>query len=68
MMRLFTGDQCPMYFDDGSYPWTDTDDVLRVFDFGYYSSSTSEARPMTIFITICVTSFVRVLTKQLNLF
>lgn len=57
-----------MYFDDGSYPWTDPDDVLRVFDFGYYSSSTSGATPMIIIITVCVIAFVRVLTEQLSIF
>ncbi|KAK7861906.1 hypothetical protein R5R35_010939 [Gryllus longicercus] len=26
-------DQCPMHFDDGSYPWVQTENFIKVFDF-----------------------------------
>ncbi|CAG9864614.1 unnamed protein product [Phyllotreta striolata] len=35
-------DQCPMYFDDGSNPWLDTDTERQIFDFfDYFRSDAS---------------------------
>ncbi|KAJ8929636.1 hypothetical protein NQ314_017653 [Rhamnusium bicolor] len=34
-------DQCPMHFDDGSDPWLETENVIQVFTFGYFSSGSS---------------------------
>lgn len=36
---FFLGDACPMHFDDGSNPWLETENIIQVFSFGYYSSS-----------------------------
>nr|CAD7266776.1 unnamed protein product [Timema shepardi] len=33
-------DQCPMYFDDGSNPWLQTENYIKVFHFGYYAGAT----------------------------
>lgn len=30
---FFPGDQCPMYFDDGSNPWQDVEQTIYEFDF-----------------------------------
>lgn len=32
-------DQCPMHFDDGSNPWVQTENFIKVFHYGYYYSS-----------------------------
>nr|CAD7447800.1 unnamed protein product [Timema bartmani] len=34
------GDQCPMYFDDGTNPWLQTENYIKVFHFGYYAGAT----------------------------
>lgn len=31
-------DQCPMHFDDGSDPWLQTENYIKVFNYGYFSS------------------------------
>ncbi|KAK4875985.1 hypothetical protein RN001_012407 [Aquatica leii] len=32
-------DQCPMHFDDGSNPWVETENTIRIFHFGLYNDS-----------------------------
>lgn len=32
-------DQCPMHFDDGSNPWMQTENYIKVFTYGYWGSS-----------------------------
>nr|CAD7598726.1 unnamed protein product [Timema genevievae] len=32
-------DQCPMYFDDGTNPWLQTENYIKVFHFGYYAGA-----------------------------
>lgn len=34
-------DQCPMHFDDGSNPWHQTENYIKVFRFGYGGASTT---------------------------
>lgn len=31
---ILSGDQCPMYFDDGTNPWVNEDNYIQVFKYG----------------------------------
>lgn len=53
---MCAGDQCPMYFDDGSNPWKKSDNVINVFNFGYLSGGADSFNMpscLIIFIGIC---------------
>lgn len=32
-------DQCPMHFDDGSNPWLQTENYIKIFQYGFFTSS-----------------------------
>lgn len=32
-LYICLGDQCPMYFDDGSNPWVVTENTVKIFNF-----------------------------------
>lgn len=48
-------DQCPMYFDDGSYPWYTKENYVKVFTFSYSlwksGVGTMEVSVVTVLIT-----------------
>lgn len=50
---IFLGDQCPMYFDDGSNPWQDVEQTIYEFDFLSGSASSK-----TLLLTWLNTFFV----------
>lgn len=35
------GDQCPMYFDDGAYPWETTENYIKIFNWDFIRSSSN---------------------------
>lgn len=48
--NAFAGDQCPMYFDDGSYPWTNTENYIKIFNWDFVRSSAAHQLPFTFLI------------------
>lgn len=36
-------DQCPMHFDDGSYPWTPTENFIKIFTYNFWSNSSNKS-------------------------
>lgn len=34
-------DQCPMHFDDGTNPWTQSENYIKIFSYSYWSSTGS---------------------------
>lgn len=35
---MYLGDQCPMFFDDGTNPWVYGDNLIQVFKYGRSST------------------------------
>lgn len=51
------GDKCPMYFDDGSNPWLESENVIQVFTFGFLRADSAIVIGPTlsiIVVSICV--------------
>lgn len=49
---FFVGDQCPMYFNDGSYPWGLSESFIQIFNWDFVRSSSSIVTPTTISVAI----------------
>lgn len=42
-----------MHFDDGSDPWVETENMIQIFNFGYFSSSgTVFASQLVLYCTL----------------
>lgn len=52
-------DQCPMHFDDGSNPWMQTENYIKIFDYGFFRSSGTKSNIMFIPIISCISYFFK---------
>ena len=56
-------DRCPMYFNDGSDPWQQDENYVRVFDFSNYNSATT----ITNFGVGFILALIMVFLAEINL-
>ncbi|XP_067007041.1 uncharacterized protein udt [Anabrus simplex] len=45
-------DQCPMHFDDGTNPWHQTENYIKVFTFGYGAAATAVHSIITLTLAV----------------
>lgn len=55
------GDQCPMYFDDGSYPWSNTENYIKIFNWDFVRSSAAIQLPLAPLLIGVVNSLLLLL-------
>ncbi|XP_077290768.1 protein undicht [Arctopsyche grandis] len=58
-------DQCPMHFDDGSNPWMQTENYIKVFTYGYWGSSPATGLSDRFRNTFYLFSFMQLTTALL---
>lgn len=51
---VFTGDQCPMHFDDGANPWIQTENYIKVFNYDYFTGGSNILKGSVIVSLVCV--------------
>lgn len=56
-------DQCPMYFDDGAYPWQQTESYIKIFNWDFIRNSATRTFHSTHLLTLilCSTILLRLL-------
>ncbi|XP_018333594.1 uncharacterized protein LOC108742778 [Agrilus planipennis] len=48
-------DRCPMHFDDGSNPWIESDNTIKIFNFGYFTGTSSSVPPIQSCVMVILT-------------
>ena len=56
-------DQCPMHFDDGENPWTQTESYVKIFDWLIYRNS-AVSIPACSCIALVIYTFVAKILVQ----
>lgn len=51
-------DDCPMYFDDGAYPWKDSDASNIIFDWDFYKAGANPIISHTSGIFLSVITWI----------
>lgn len=60
-----TGDQCPMYFDDGADPWTQSENFVKIFNWDFVRSSSSTNKS-TDLIILAILGLVYHICRNIN--
>lgn len=55
-----------MYFDDGSYPWSNTENFIKIFDWNFVRSSSTILLPVTITVAIILPFSILMLRNLLH--
>lgn len=54
-------DKCPMHFDDGSNPWLQSENYIKIFHYGFWGVSGAQSMSCTLYVSIVLISLIRCL-------